>query len=555
MRKPTFVASSLLMMLALPAGCGGPHGPSAETDDPLTIVVHPPPKPIAVAGMLESKPPEMFVAESNGAVRRAVVDWSLQGHGGEGWFDSFNGVRSLAAWTSRFDRSRHLVVLDNAGDVRVDQFLERGPTTQRVLGNVANGVLVAGYGVGWNDPFDHVFVAGSDGNIREFDFVDGSSSVDVQPPCANFGPLLSLTAFYNWTEQTGHLVAVTTRGAVYDVHIDPVLRRQGAFTTDFIGVLPGVAYAAGFAGPDGRNHLMWTTSAGSATELLFGNGAPNQSQSLPGSLGNVSAFGVVPTDAGYGTVVGIGGNSVTMLAGTFAVYNQLFGEPSQLFPSLASAPDLEIEVDFCLTDDNRAKMQDAVQGAIGKISNAQVKAYFASAAFHSQCVSGHERGGIYAFDTSATSRSMGWSYDAPRLAQGHTLAFTLKSNLLRDLTASVWKEVQQQPHAVSLDNYTLSLDSAPRNQVSLHVDATYTLYGIPIPLGASYTDAVTTDADGKLQCQTDKSVGAPDEPTVGCLAAQALPATVPFGSVTAPVEYRVVDISSAGGFYVEAVLF
>lgn len=546
-----------LLPLATVAAAGCRAGsPSAEAGEGIGIVHLPPPiTPVAVTGMIEADPPEMYVAFSNGAVRRAIFDFADAGHGAEGHFDDFPNIRAISAFTTaRFERSRHLVVLDKIGDVYVDQFLARGAVNQRMIANVPNATLVAGYGVGWDDPFDHVFVASADGVIHEFDITDGSPNVDTPSPCLYFGPLVSMSAYYNWTERTGHIVVVTARGAVYDVHVDPLLLRSGCFQTDVVGSAPGATYASAYADKNGLNHLLWSTASGVVNETVFGVGVRPQTTAQPGSLGGLSNFGVVPHADGTATAVAVVNTGINALYGQLVNYNVLT-EPLSLDRAFGSTPDFEIELSFCLNDINRAALQQSVMDKIAGISNDQVRAYFASASFHSQCIGFHERGGVYAMDPSDASRTVGFAEERGRLSSDYPVAFNMKAQLLRDLTATVFQQLQQQPHSVSLDDYTLSLDSSGHDTISLHVNADYDLYGIHIPLNADYTDKLHIDDNGNLLCDTSHSTGAPDEPTVGALAAGVLPAMVPFNGKQVPVTYHLIDISGSGGLYVEASIF
>lgn len=563
MRKQIVYSFTVLILVA--AGCGSGSEPSADTGAALRF----PPvllrgRPIAVTGMLESDPPELLVAEANGSVRRAIYDWNEQ-QGGEGRFDSFAGVRSMSAFTSRFDRNRHLVVLDVNGDVQLDQFLERGTPNRRVLYHAADATLVTGYGFGWDDPFEHVFVADAGGVIRELDFIDGSSVVEAQPPTASFGPLAAITSFYNWTERVGHLIVVTKGGAVYDLRINPVPTRAGNGAIVYLGQVPGAAFAAGAVdnspGSNDVDTVLLSTVDGMVTELRFTTtSAPTQARLL-GTLGKTSSIGILPYDAnGAPAALGTAGAQITRLSNPqwqigIATFNLFSGEPTYLDLHMGSVPDLEVELAFCLTDENRANLQQAVTAYVAGSSNEQVKSYFAAATFSSRCVNGHERGGIYAMNPSNTSIEDGLQLDPSRLSPSHPLAFTIKSHVLRDLTASVFKQIQSEPHSVELDDYTLSLDSPGHDTISLHVNATYWLGAIKIPVGADYSDKLHVDDQGALLCDSSHSLGAPDEPTVGCMTAKVLPTTVPFNNVQVPVDYRLVDIDGVHGFYVEADLF
>jgi hypothetical protein len=564
MRKPILYSFTAFILLA--AGCGGGGEPSSETGAALRIT-RPPifitARPTAVTGMLESDPPELFVAEANGAVRRAIFDWNEQ-HGGEAWFDHFAGVRSMGAFSSRFERSRHVVVLDNSGDVQVDQFLERGTPNRRLLYHAADATLVTGYSLGWNDPFEHVFVADAGGVIRELDFVDGSAAVEAQPPSVSFGPVAALTAFYNWTEGVGHVIVVTTGGLVYDLRLGPVTRRVGNPQIVYLGTVPGAAFAAGAVdgspGSDDTDTDCLSNASGNVTELRFTTSSLPTQKSFLGTLGNTSSIGILPNMNGAPAPLGTAGGQVTrpylgQAPVRIAAYNVLGGDAAFLDPHMGSLPDLEIELSFCLTDDNRAKLQQAVTAAVAGISNEQVKDYFAAATFHSQCANGHERGGIYSMDPSNVSIEDGLQIDPPRLSPDHPLAFLIRADVLRDLTASVFQQIKTEPHSVKLDDYTLSLDSSGHDTISLHVNASYRLGAINIPLDANYTDKLHVDGQGTLLCHSGRSLGAPDEPTVGCMAAKVLPTTVPFNNVSVPVDYRLVDITGAQGFYVEADLF
>jgi hypothetical protein len=531
-----------------------PGGPGPAPNPPVTI---PWGQPQLIAGFRHALGARAYLMETSGSLRQLDFDPSLA-RGGERQIDKFSGYTALAAFDTRTGGQQHLVVVDGNGDVFHVTEDDYGTYTKIQLGHFDHVVAVAAY-YPENDVFYHAYVVQSSGWLSQLYFTDvGLAGIDAN--VTNVGPVSSMVGFYNANDLAirSHLLLLNNWG-LWDFHFDPVWGRKAGptFLADYVGRYAGAFSVTGWVSYSGQSHLA----------VVGGDGVVHTQDWTPSGFAPGPDLGVVPGGANLlgldtaftsttTTIYGLTNDSRLhrLYGGTdnvVAAYDTKGGDPVSVIPELSGLPDMQIEIDTCLTPTQRASLAASANASLGNLSNAQAKQYFSHAVFYSDCYANHrEKGGIWRIDITKPSRDLAM---APQqiLDSGNDYAFDMKAWTLQDLTQMVWKTINKDQGTITLNGYSLNLDSANHDTVDLHVDANWSIF----PSGADYTDHLFIDGSDTFQCTSGHSYGAPDEPSVGCLAAGAFPKTATLFAAPQQLHYHKVNVDSAHGVFAEGTFY
>jgi hypothetical protein len=182
-------------------------------------------------------------------------------------------------------------------------------------------------------------------------------------------------------------------------------------------------------------------------------------------------------------------------------------------PPPAIAPDLMVELNFCLTAAQRANLIASLNATAADLANPTtnptLSTFFAGALGDSQCIGTSERAGIWHTATPDVERYNGL-LDTDIL-NGQQFAIRIDGPFLSSALATIWQSMNKQPTpGLTLSDYWLNL-SGPQT-VGLHVDGVYhTLVDLGVSVDYTDTLAVVTNAAGfgTVACSEQKQLHTP----------------------------------------------
>jgi hypothetical protein len=548
-----------LMGCALPA-CGAlDAGQTGEefSRPPIQIGPTPPPivriplgQPELLSGFRHGMGARAYLMEISGSLRQLDFDPAGK-RGGEREIVKLNGYSAMTAFDTIAHGRQQVLAADALGNIFFISQDDLGTFQKQQLTHLDNVVGLAAYQPG-NDVYYHAYVLQSSGWLSELYFTDvGLAGINAN--VTYVGPSAGMAGFYNEQDLgiRSHLLILNNTG-LWDYHFNPVWGGTGGtFLADYIGRYANATGVAGWvgndgvsrlavAGPDGVVHSQSWTSSGFKVGPDLGV--------VPGA-GPLVALDSVLTPSTIYTLTN-DSRLHRLVAGVDSVvasYDSTGGNPVSVIAELAGLPEMQIELDVCLTAAQRASLAATATASLANLNNPQAKQYFSKAVFYSDCYANHrEKGGLWRIDITKPSRDLAMASQG--IIDSGDYAFKLQGWTLQGLTALVWQSTAKQNGSTTLQGYTLNLDSSNHATIDLHVDATLNLLPPfpPAPAGADYTDHLSISPTDTLACSNGHSYGAPDEPSVGCLSAAAFPATATLYTAPQQLHYHRVYVDSTG---------